>query len=142
MVRARCRWFVSGWEEGLAWAAAAAEMLNSSGMGGGVTYYCWELRDGRGGELPVTSSSRTVSLSASMPGRSKRIDLTPSTPLRAVATTGMVVVRNRCRVSAKPMPRLAGQTKGHAIVRCCRMETHDKRMQSALPGVLWWGCQH
>jgi hypothetical protein len=41
---------VSGWEEGLAWAAAAAEMLNSSGMGGGVTYYCWELRVGRGGE--------------------------------------------------------------------------------------------
>jgi hypothetical protein len=67
--------------------------------------------------LPVTSNSRTVNRLESTSGKSARMDfLTPSTSFLAVATIGTFVVWSRCLVSAWPMPRLAGETKHHAMI--------------------------
>ena len=81
-----------------------------------------------------------ISRSESISGRSERIEfLTPSTSLLAVATTGTFVVCRRCRVSAKPMPRLAGQTKDQATVRYCKQENNERRKQAAFPCVQEYG---
>lgn len=70
------------------------------------------------GGLPVQSSSITVNRLPSTSSRPSRIDSrTPSSFRRAVARMGAFVVWRRCRVSANPMPREAGDTKHHAILR-------------------------
>lgn len=47
---------------------------------------------------------------------SKRRDLVPGRSDRAVATTGRVVVRRRCWVKERPMPREEGVTRAQAMV--------------------------
>lgn len=70
---------------------------------------------GKGGgcKVPVTSSSRTSSLSLSTSRPFSRRSLVPARSLRAVAMMGRVVVLSRRRVSSKPMPRDAGVVKIH-----------------------------
>lgn len=96
--------------------------------GGGDCEFVWTLLEwllGRGcsgtygplGQLiPMQSSSNTVRRPSSMFFRPSRREFrTSSVFLREVARIGAFVVCRRCRVSANPIPREAGETKHHAI---------------------------
>ena len=65
----------------------------------------------------MTSSSNTWSLDSSTSSPVRRRSLVPTRSVRAVATTGRLVVFRRRRVSSKPMPREAGvvRIQGRAI---------------------------
>lgn len=68
-------------------------------------------------KIPVTSSSKTVSLSGSTSFKSLSNSFLVSWMfLRAVATTGRGVVLRRCRVRWKPIPRLAGVTRENGAI--------------------------
>ncbi len=81
----------------------------------GSVQWGWDVHRGveKGGALPVTSSSRTSSLSLSTSRPSRRRSFVPEISLRAVAMTGRLVVLRRRRVSPKPMPREEGVVKIH-----------------------------
>lgn len=66
----------------------------------------------------VTSSGRTVRREENegSEGREERIDaLTEDGDVRAVAMTGSVVVRRRCTVRARPIPRDEGLVRRYGI---------------------------
>jgi len=96
-------------------AAAASAMVDSSvgccqPVGGMVD---WETCG-----LPVTSSFNTFSRDSSISSPSSNSSFVLSRSMRAVATTGALVVCSTLLASAKPMPREAGEIMDHGgIVR-------------------------
>jgi hypothetical protein len=63
--------------------------------------------------LPVTSSFSTLNRASSTSNPCRSSSFVLSRSLRAVATTGALVVCSTLLVSAKPMPREAGDIMDH-----------------------------
>lgn len=108
-------------------AAAASAMLCSSSLCQSVS----NLSSKCSVYIPRTSSFSTFNLlsSTSRPSRSSSLVLSRS--LRAVATTGALVVCRACLASAKPMPREAGDTSDHGGMFACQSRNgtieHDEK---------------
>lgn len=66
------------------------------------------MKDDKGYNVLVTSSSKTSSLPSSTSKPSKIRPFVPCVSVRAVAMTGRLVVLRRRRVNSNPMPREAG----------------------------------
>lgn len=92
----------------------------------------YSMKDSKGYDVLVTSSSKTSSLSSSTSKPSKMRPFVPCISVRAVATTGRFVVLRRRRVNSNPMPREAGvvRIQGRDMVHSVKEETDNLRMMT------------